>query len=286
MVNWFKEWFKKLEKIIEIKEIKLLSDINVGISIGKNGKEKIQALPKENKIIINFPALDKKELEETKKIFKEYYDHFEKNEIEFMETKFNERVKDIQEKGKLESTENILDFYKGKISDEYFEILEACMYLKSVYNEGKPVDDLKEDIGNTYKQIGRNMANLATTRYFEGFIKDYYEEKSKEGNFTIEKFREWFIEVVKTTPFTVFSCQEKSESQLKSEITSKLERFNKYGAEFLYVHGLGKSNVLKILNIVSKLEEAIKDIDIIVDLLGKDMNIIIVKISLKKKNTV
>ena len=153
-------------------------------------------------------------------------------------------------------------------------------FLKSVFDEGKSVSDLKREIGDAFKQTGRNMANLATSGYFEGFIKEYYEELSQEPDFSPDKFQKYFVEVVRTTPFTVFVSREKINEELMEEIKSKLERFQKYGAECLYVHALGKKNVIKVIDIIQKLEGK-GDVEITIELLGKEMNIILMKIKLK-----
>ena len=52
--------------------------------------------------------------------------------------------------------------------------------------------------------------------------------------------------------------------ELSGEIIHKIETHKKYGISFLAIHGLGKKNVKKILEIVHELEEE-KNLDIAIN---------------------
>jgi len=204
---------------------------------------------------------------------------FEQNEIDFLEKKAKDRVDDI--KLKLETTKDILNFYRGKISEYHFEILESCMYIKKVFDNGGDIDDLKEQVVRKFGEIGKNMTNLATSGYFEGFIQEYHKEISKQSDFSNNKFRDWFEEIVKITPFTVFVHHQMDENQVIFEIKAKLYKFLKYGAKFLAIHGLGRSNVIKILTAMQKLKEDSNDFDYVTEIMPKELNIIVVKAVLR-----
>lgn len=258
---------EKLQKILHI-DVTIINIKNEPskdkIKISKKGKE-IEITPANLKkkdwdsVEINKGAIDDKEWNDVQKVLKK---DFDEHDTTFIEEDAKEKVDDIKQKLELKTTKDVLNYYKGKISDWHLRILEASLYLREKFNEGTCIDLMKRDIVNSFGDEGRNICNLCTAGYFDGFIKELYEEMEKEPGFSIEKFRRKFRKMVRDTPFAVFVHQFKEEESLKGEITSKLEMFQAYGISHLAVHGIGKDNVKKILKVVHEMEYERDDINV------------------------
>src|SRR3989344_4051773 len=183
-------WFEKLTSFINI-DLKGLKLINVNIAIIKDpkNKDKFTLSEEENKLIINSSALDETE---TNKLIEVVGEGFNAGEIDLLEEKSSERVSDIKKTSSSSETRRILEFYKDKISEQHWNALESSLYMRAVFRRGEPVGELKRDIVNKFGEDGRNISNLCSAGYFEGYIKQVYDEMAFQKEFTIDKFTSYF----------------------------------------------------------------------------------------------
>lgn len=247
-------WFEKLKKVIDINIHHL---INITFVKNESSKEKLRTLEDGKRIEINTSALDGKELEETKQFLCE---QFNKRDATFLEKGAKEEIDDIKEKLNLRTIRDTLDFYRDKISPEYLDALEASLYLREAFKEDKDIERMKRDIIQHFGPIGKNISNLCSSGYFEGYIMELYLEMSRQPNFTLQKFQQRFKEIVRDSPFTVFVNQYRKKEDIKNEINIKLRKFQDYGIGFLAVHGIGTENVKIIRETLSELENERNDI--------------------------
>lgn len=264
--------FEKLKDIIKI-DLRNAKFLNFQINLVKvaKDKEKVRVSEDARKIDINYLTLEESEL---KLLKEEIKSHFEKKEIDILESKSDDRVEDIKQKAKSQRNKAILSFYKDKISLKHWEALELSLYLKAVFEDSEPVNDLKRDIIRKYGNEGNIIANLCSAGYFEGHIKGIYEEMSFQTDFTPEKFKDYFELILRISPFAIFVSREMDEEELSGLVNYKLEAHKRYGINFIAIHGIGKNNVSKIINVVKEIEKK-GDFKIIIK---QDGNIILVKI--------
>ena len=264
--------FDKLKHIIKIdwRGFKFLSP-NITIIQNTQNKDKIIVSKDENKILLNYPSLDE---EEKQLLIDSIKEGFENKESDLLEEKSEARVRDIKQKSELQSIKSVIEFYKDKISDEHWRALEASLYVREVFRQEQPVRELKRNIIRKFGEDGRNISNLCTAGYFEGYIKQVYEEMKFNPDFVIEKFQDYFKKIVSTSPFAIFVYRDMSEEELSGEIIHKLETYQKYGIKFLAIHGIGKDNVKKIRKIVQEIEE---ERNLTIEM-AQEGNIIVIKI--------
>lgn len=265
-------WFDKLIDIIklDLRGANLFSPKIIIIN-RPDKEDKFLISEDKNKVSINYPLLDYKEKELLKEGLKE---GFEEKEVDLLEEKSGERVRDITQKIKCRRTQTILEFYKDKIPLLHWKALEASLYLRDVFEQGGAVGELKKDIIRKFGDDGRNIANLCSAGYFENYIKRIYEEMSFIPDFTIEKFQDHFKTIVTISPFAIFVSKEMNEEELSGEIWYRLETYKRYGIEFLAIHGIGKNNIQKIRRIIQGIEDK-KNLNININ---QERNIIFVKI--------
>ena len=149
------------------------------------------------------------------------------------------------------------------------------MHIRKVFIGGGDVSQLKRSLINKFGEIGRNITNLCTSGYFDGYIKEVYFEMEKLPDFTLDKFQKHFEDIVKFSPFAIFVHAEMSEEQIMESINSKLRIFRNYGVNFLAIHGIGRDNLNKILTVIHYLQERFKDAIIEVHQNGNIVRVIV-----------
>ena len=261
----------KLEKIVHIHDL-----INIVIVKNDQNKDKLK-VSRDGKVEINTSALEDADKPDLYKFLRKLFD--EKGAT-FIERKAKERVEDIKQSLELRTTREIFEFYSDKIKQHNLDALEASLYLREVFKRGESVELLKMDIIHDYGHDGKNICNLCSSGYFEGYIKELYLEMSRQPDFVINHFHGIFKRIIRDSPFTVFVNQRKSKNDIKNEIENKLTKFKNYGINYLAVHGLGVDNVKKILEAIKELEEEREEI---ATDMKKERTIIEVKIRLKQE---
>lgn len=123
-----------------------------------------------------------------------------------------------------------------------FYILKAALVVREVHNQGKPVEDLKENIFKIYGERGRKICNLCTAGYYEDMLELYIAGKDESG-FNKEEFIGRYNIVVQESAFSVFVHAGKSKEALKKNILDKLGNNKRYGNYYVNVHALNKTNI-------------------------------------------
>jgi hypothetical protein len=167
--------------------------------------------------------------------------------------KLLKEVKSIEEKGE---NKTVLEFFKGKIPATDHEILRAAYIIKQIYEMHSPVNKLRNDLLYRYGKRGINISNLCTAGYFTTLIKPLYEEMAALPDFSLEKFQERYNVLVEQYPFAVFVSSRDEYQTVKTEILNKIERNKKYGIKRLNIHGIGRSNVTKIQEVLHEIKDS------------------------------
>lgn len=146
---------------------------------------------------------------------------------------------------KTKSDKQVLEFFKPLIPENDYEALKCALYLRHAFEKGESTQRLKEDIRFRFDVRGSNIANLCTAGYFESFLMPLYNASPK-------RFKELYDVSVKTAFPGVFVHTTKTANIISNEIVSKIKMCKKYGVPFLYVHGIGNTNIAKIKDFVGK----------------------------------
>lgn len=170
-----------------------------------------------------------------------------------LESGAKKTLDEFQKVDSLEKNRKLLEYFKGKISPTDISMLRASFFLREVHEKGQPVGQLKLDIINRYGYRGANISNLCTERYFESLIQPLYEQMAVQKDFTLEKFQTAFEVIVTQFPFAVFISSRMTQNEVKTEVINKMEINKKYGIRKMNIHGIGASNVKKILLLLEEL---------------------------------
>ena len=250
-------FLESLKQLISV-DIDLSNFININIINDSQNKQKLIPSKDGKTVHINYPQLEDKEKQVMNKALKS---SFESGEIEhIMELCSEKKVEDIKKKLSIKTTREILEFYKDKIPLENYKALEASLYARVDFVVGKSISADKDDIRNKFGDEGNNICNLCTAGYFEGYIKEAYEEMGSSNNFSIDEWQKYFKLIVRTSPFAVFVHKEMSEEELSGMIVYRLSTNIRYGIKFVDIHGIGWGNVKKIKKILRELQKK-RDLD-------------------------
>lgn len=210
-------------------------DANNGFSYSSN----------EKKLTVFLDKLSPDKKKQLKPIFQECFQEegrvLEKNTSELL----NDLIRYSRENNR---DKQILAFFKPIIPSDDYDALEASLYLDSVFRKGGNIKNLKYDIIKNYGNRGKNICNLASAGYFQGFLMPVY-------NASKERFTEIYEVAVSKGALAVFVYEEMSNEQIATEITQKLAISNKYGIRGIYIHGFGKNNVFKIKKCLEEKKE-------------------------------
>ena len=175
-----------------------------------------------------------------------------------LEDKSKDRIEDIESKEQTQDEREILGFFKGKIPPADYTALRASLYLKKRFADGAGKDEiseLKRQIIWKYSRRGRNISDLCSAGYFETLIKTIFEEKERSG-YSEEDIRTTYNLIVEEGTLTVFVSTGMSSDQVRREIEGKIRRNKRYGLHFLYIHGIGRSNIETIRMVIYDLKES------------------------------
>lgn len=230
------------------------------IKISKNVIDPLEI--KESKFLSIDPS--KATIEENKKIKEQLLDFsIQANKEIFLMDKSVEKTNSIKKNLPTGDDEELLKFYKDKLSPKFYKALEASLVVRNAYKNKEDFTEMKIDIGKKYPDFGNNLCNLVTRDYFHEHFKELYESMIEDEDFDINDYGRKVEKIVIALPYTVFVTRFKSYEELCGEVSFKLERLKKYGAGTLMLHGLGKENVSNTLML---LEEYKEDQDISVDI--------------------
>ena len=241
------EILKRLKNLINI-------EVNIGDNITIATKGSVDIQRKNGKIVINPDALDVNAQQELQRIIR-----LAPQEIgEIAEESAEREIESIERTKDIPRIEEILDFFRSKISEAHLDILEKSLYLRDSFERGESIEKRKRDLMKKYGRDGNTIANLCTAGYFDrgNYLREIYEE-IKDDN----QCRREFEEIIKTQPFSVFVSRTKTEGQVMNEIKTKLQKYKKYGIKFLDVRSIGTKNVEKAIKSIRKIEEEVEHIE-------------------------
>src|SRR6266404_7211274 len=201
---------------------------------------------------INLAQLKEKERIKWQEIIKVSIENEDKLLLEDSATKLLESFE--QEEKKSEYAE-ITDFFKHKIPSSDLEILRASLYIKSLYDKGEPVRDLKSGLMYKYGERGRNISNLCSAGYFTSYIKPLYLEMESQENFSNQDFIKVYNIIIKHSAFAIFVNSQMSLDELNNQIAQSMEFNKSYGISHLNIHGIGSMNIFKIQEALVKIKD-------------------------------
>lgn len=201
-------------------------------------------------ININVSTLNQKDMPAIKKLIRQA---ISENKL-LIEEKANTRLQDIAKTKNNPDSTSLLEFFKGKISNNDLEILRASLYVKTVYGRGDQVGELKDDIITRYGARGRNIVNLCTAGYFSSLIKPLFEDMVDQQGFKPSWYLEVFDTIIDQSPVAVFVSSSTTKDQLLSEVEARIRINKRYGIHYLNIHGISEQNVEKIEFVLGRLK--------------------------------
>ncbi len=220
---------------------------------------------KDNIIMIN-PTFVINLPEKKKKAFKEEIIDVEiKEDKAILEKNVSERTTKIKEKIQTKKDEELLEYYEGKLSQEYIDALESALVIKNMAKKREDISKEKASLSRRYQSFGGNLCNLTSEGYFNGHFQELYEDMNHEISFSNEAFRRQVEKIVVGLPYTVFVNSFASAEDKITEVKLKIERLRRYGTVELLIHGLGRDNVEKAIKIIKAIEKEYPEIKVILD---------------------
>jgi hypothetical protein len=246
---------ERLKEIIKFHfDIKIHHLININI-ITNPGTPPINYSADEGRLILNYGEISPEIRGDIGRLLPEA---IENEDLLLIEDKSKERIEDIELKERSENERSLLSFFKGKIPHDDYTALRASLYLRQKFESGSDreiISRLKTDIISRYGRRGRNISDLCSAKYFENLIKPLYEEMKGYSDFTEKQFLDIYELIVEEGTLTVFVSEGRSRESIKQEVGSKIRRNKQYGIHFLYIHGIGRTNIETIRMVIYDLKE-------------------------------
>lgn len=244
-------FFESLKKILNVDIAKKLEKINLQFLSGNKKYE----YHDNRSMTVNIGAYDRQTQQNIKKLIDDF---FNKEDGLILEESTDKILKEVNPIVGSQEDYKLLEFYRGVIPTQDLEILRASLVIKSLYEQGQDINNLKFGLLMRYGERGGNISNLCTAGYFHTFIKPLYEHMYSQTNFSSEQFLVRDEVIVMQFPFAVFVGRSMSYDNLIKEVAQKVERSKKYGAEFINIHGIGERNVKLINRFISENKNKLK----------------------------
>lgn len=153
------------------------------------------------------------------------------------------------------------EFIQKKLPQKDRSIWYSALILKEQFSKGdkNEVNRLKTEMSISNPGRGGNIANLCSAGYLESHIMPLYKFLvSEKGNEQL--FLTIYETIVMEFPFAVFVSQGRGLKDLQSEVKTKIDMVRNYGWKKVSVHGIGESNVKKIMEIAMEIQKENKDL--------------------------
>ncbi|MFH1751382.1 MAG: hypothetical protein ABH821_00355 [archaeon] len=203
-----------------------------------NTKSKIFPNKEDKETYLNIASLNERQKKAFKQILQEYLEEGNK----LLQSDTANLLESLYKHSKEKNDQQILKFFKEVIPDKDLETLEAALYLRTIFKQGKNVTKLKRDIRDIFGNRGNNITNLCSAGYFENFLIPLYNATKDEG----KKFKELYELIVDKAIIAVFVYKDMNQEEIPQQIKEKIQLSKKYGIGFIHIHGIGASNVAKI----------------------------------------
>lgn len=249
-------WFDKLKALLNIEVNKELININlkdlIHIEFKNKSDNKIKSdnefeyTEAERKLEILLDNLTSERREQLKPIIKEAIEADYKLLEEETANLLDKLYKYNSDPGE---DAQIKRFFEGIIPPADYDALESALYLRREFSNDGDVSKLKKDIRKKFGDRGGNIANLCTAGYFEGFLMPLY------NNASAERFGELYESIVGRSIIAIFVHRNMQEDEIARQITTKVEACERYGIDFLHIHGIGQKNIQKIKEFIEEQKE-------------------------------
>ncbi|MCK9431790.1 MAG: hypothetical protein M0R00_02405 [Candidatus Omnitrophica bacterium] len=245
--NIFSIDFRKLEKI----DVRILSPTIINQD---NSSQKIEGDVDSKELKINVAKLS---VEEKVALSQAINSAMEEEGYAVLEKDAHLLLEDFEEKDKNPENQGILNKLKELVPSEDIPIWRGALYLKSCFEGGKKVDNLKSDIICKFGDRGRKIANLCSAGYLDKMLNIYNTLIKEFGNKELakEKFGIIYSTYVDAFRFTIFVSHWDKLSELLVKIQSKIDENAEYGIKFVNLHGISLDNISKIKKIIEELEK-------------------------------
>lgn len=165
----------------------------------------------------------------------------------------------------------VIRFFQDEIPPEDLEALKASMYLRDEFYKHHDVTKFKSDIVDQFGQRGKNICNLCTAGYFEGFFipiwNDYHDE-----------FDRLYEIIVSQAIIAVFVHYGMKEDDFLEEVKYKVDMCKRYGLGALHIHGIGTKNCR---NVKKWIEDNKEDIEFVERSLYDKEKVLVVELIFK-----
>lgn len=149
--------------------------------------------------------------------------------------------------------------FQSLVPAQDIPLLHACLYLRQCYRHGTPVEDHKAQITRSYGPRGRNFANLCSAGYLEDWFLPLHTElqtRYPEDPLTARaKFLSIYDVVLNELPWTIFVCARTSKAKTSAAVIDKIQKNLQNGVRFLNLHGLGETNVKRVLAMMPEIQK-------------------------------
>lgn len=265
----FKGLFKtKLKNIIQLKatshvETKKDSDNTTSsVALTINGSVNIiNVTPNSNGLV------DDKTLEQLKSVI---LPAFENNKVLVLQEESQELLKSYKEFRESSTTTELLDFFRGKISQLDVRLLETGLYEEYLIstNQIEKAQKVKSDVISQYGQRGKNIINLASGGYYKTHIKPLYEALDEQG--LANDFAGEYEQIVDELPFAIFVHSGINEESALNMLYDKAYKNVQYGVreETIILNGFG-ANADRVEKLIPTLQKKYKRIAPKVNYLGQ-----------------
>ena len=95
-----------------------------------------------------------------------------------LESKAEHVLDGIRQSDDIPDNKELIEFFKGKISQTDLGILRSSLFIRSAHRRGIKVRGLVERLDASYGSRGRNISKLCSADYFESIIKTSYIKSS------------------------------------------------------------------------------------------------------------
>lgn len=240
----------KLEQIFKT----TLKNINFksihGIKIASNNKTQVT----NNIFVINPKDLPPEIAGKVRDVIQGVYE----DKVELLEEGTSKKLADYTSKIATPENQAVIEFFKGRLSQEDMVLLQSSLYLRTVFNTGGDYASLKTQIVERYHARGASVSNLCTAGYFESLIIPMFEELERNERLPDEAFRSIYDDIVTNYPFAVFINQRMTNEEVEESIMKKMEANKKNSSMRLNIHGIGEKNIELIFKILAEIEKKSK----------------------------
>jgi hypothetical protein len=248
-------WFEKLKELVKI-NINLENIRFFDIHINNNNtSDRVEYRQPEKIISLNLEKLTPSEREQVKQIVQE---KVRQDDQLLIEKNSQERIKDIDSEENSDRIKPLLAYFKNKIPKDDYTALRAALHVRERFRRHankEEILNLREEITGKFGKRGRSISILCSAGYFESLIKPIYEIMSADPDFSNKDFLAYYDVIISEEAFAVFVSEGMTKDAVRHQIKMKIQKNLKYGIKVVTIHGMGRTNVETINEVVRELQD-------------------------------